>query len=317
MKMLDRFVEVRGVAWLAGQLEEAEVSVGVDGGIVQDVHRPDYLFLHLLVHSPHYYLYLHCSGAQSHLVVLPPPLQQQKRGKPRSQVPADIAAAFDEAMSSKVGVTLEQLYSKQPSKVFWRFRCSPGKQHLLYCTADAIFKRWRSQPDSFPPQCMICSSSRKANQPISTHEEAAREAAAALQLACPGVQFTVEVRVLSEKKQLRFAAADLLLFKQQAGERGSRVAMLAIMVDGEQHTSQPFEGSSLEKQLVRDERFDIAALGQNWQVLRLHHADYGQFSQLMGLAFKEASASARPFVMYSKSYPRCPPEEHYHIRYTQ
>ena len=138
-----------------------------------------------------------------------------------------------------------------------------------------------------------------------------------MQQARHGLQFAVEVRVLREQKRLRFAAADLLLFQQQQGERGSRLVMLAVMVDGEQHTSLPFSGSPLEEQQVRDDRFDRAALGQNWQVLRMHHADRGQFSHLMGVAFKEAASSARPFVIYSKSYTRCPAEENYHIRYIQ
>ena len=54
----------------------------------------------------------------------------------------------------------------------------------------------------------------------------------------------MEVRVLAETKHCRYAATDLLVLLQVAGEvegkGASRLVQLVIMVDGEQQFSKPF-----------------------------------------------------------------------------
>lgn len=240
----------------------------------------------------------------------------QKRGRPRSQPPPAIVAAFDVEANSKQGLQLGDLYKTLKRKVFWRCSCSPGRQHLHYCQPESVWKRWHRDRDNFQLECLLCSGTRKFNQPMSDHEEAAREAATAAQRTFPLAHIMAEVRVLEETKQQRYAAADLIMYMQVEGPGGSGLVMLAIMVDGEQHFTVAFQEQTVAEQQIRDRRFDRAALGQEWQVLRLHHQDWGQYAALIKEAFQKACKSGQPFVTYSSSYECCPPGAGSHTIYS-
>lgn len=217
--------------------------------------------------------------------------------------------------NSRQGLQLGDLYKTLKRRVFWRCSCSAGRQHLHYCQPESVWRGWERDKDGFQLDCLLCSGTRKFNQPMSDHEEAAHEAAAAAQCAFPSSHIMAEVRVLGETKQQRYAAADLVMFKQAGGAGGGRLAMLAIMVDGEQHFSAAFQEQSVAAQQIRDRRFDEAALKQGWQLLRLHHRDWGQYNALITKAFKKVCETGQPFIMYSSSYECCPAGAGFHTVY--
>ena len=267
-------------------------------GVIDDVEGAGYLLGHLFVQLFQEGCELCCCQPSRRL-----PLEGlQKRGRPRTEPPPALVAAFDVEANSKQGLQLGDLYKTLKRKVFWRCSCTAGRQHLHYCQPESVWRRWERDRDSFQIECLLCNGTRKFMVPISDHEEAAREAAAAAQHALPSPHVMAEVRVLGETMQQRYAAADLVMLKQVGGKGGGRLAMLAIMVDGEQHFSAAFQEQSVAAQQIRDRRFDQAALRQGFPVLRLHHRDWGQYTALVTVAFSKACEAERPFVTYSSSY---------------
>ena len=98
-------------------------------------------------------------------------------------------AAFDVEANSMLGLQSKNLHRSLRQKVFWRCSCTGGRKHLQYLQPDTVWKRWQRDGDSLELECLICSGSRNLNQPMSDHEEAARQAAGLVRNSYPRPTF--------------------------------------------------------------------------------------------------------------------------------
>lgn len=79
--------------------------------------------------------------------------------------------------------------------------------------------------------------------------------------------------------------------------------LLAIMIDGEGHSTRPHHGRSIARQQSLDRAFDAECTRSGRNVLRLDYRDKADWPDLMHDALAACKESdAQPFAMYSQSY---------------
>lgn len=220
-------------------------------------------------------LNLVCTHALCRLPI--PPLQ--KAGRPKVRVPPAVEAAYDERLNNLVGNTRSDLYPSNTAKFWFRLCCG---LHVKLCGVQHMCRQCKDQPASFRLTCRLCTLSRNGQQAASDLELHARKATLEVldglggsDVQHPGI--AVEVRLLREQRQRRYAAADVMVYCW----KGARLVLLLLQADGEQHNFKPFNGSSVELQQLKDERYNQAVLAQGCHCVRLHHADTPQCSSLM------------------------------------
>lgn len=220
-------------------------------------------------------------------------------------MPPAVTAAFNSTLNTLVGASAAELYISNPAKLWFQLACG---LHNKFCTTQAMCRLVNGQAADFRPKCQICSPARNSSQEASSIELEARQAVQKLLAeGTSGMQhpgLAVEVRLLKEQREQRYAAADVLVYCFRQGQ----LVVLLVQVDGSQHFDNAFTGSSVAEQQAKDEKYNLAVLEQGYHCVRLHYADAetGQYGSLIEEGLRTALGGSQPFILYSMSYPHLP-----------
>lgn len=173
-------------------------------------------------------------------------------------------------------------------------------QHLVMHTARYVHESFNAAV-----RCRRCS----PPHPLSSHEEFAWKIMQDL-LQGSGIIWLVEAPVADPGMR----PADIWMPYQRPhpATAGGLIALnLVVQVDGEQHTTYPMYGRSVQQQQRKDEEFNQACRNRNLRVLRLHHADKAEWKLCVRACICTAlQCPAIKFVCFTSSYGRGPLIEH-------
>lgn len=84
---------------------------------------------------------------------------------------------------------------------------------------------------------------------------------------------------------------------------GGSLRWVHVEVDGQTHTCQPWQGTTVEEQQAKDRDKDEAAWEAGHMLVRLHHSDLLEWGRRLKVAaYLAAQQREYRFILYSKSY---------------